>query len=99
MWFIIYSCWRDESAQRFYSLVIKLKNWVIISTGEKWTNFNPKSFLRRHPISKKRMGYRGMSFVTSSGPISFEGVHRIIERIPYESIIYWWYNCYGIWLH
>lgn len=28
-----------------------------------------------------------MSFVTSSGPISFEGVYQIVERIPYESII------------
>lgn len=58
-----------------------------IDGKRKWTNFNPKSFLRRHPISKTGMGYRGMSFVISSGPISFEGVHRIMERIPYESII------------
>lgn len=58
-----------------------------IDGKRKWTNFNPRSFLRRRQISKTGMGYRGMSFVTSSGPISFEGVHQIIQRIPYENII------------
>jgi hypothetical protein len=58
-----------------------------IDGKKKWTSFNPKSFLRRHPVSKTGMGYRGMSFVTGSGPVSFEGIDQIIECIPYESVI------------
>jgi len=58
-----------------------------IDREKKWTNFNLRSFLHYRPFSKTGIGYRGMSFVTSPGPISFEGVHRIIQRIRYENII------------
>lgn len=56
--------------------------------GKGLWSFRPKSFFRR-PSSKTGMGYRGMSFITSSGSgdISFEGVQQIIQNIPYKTII------------
>lgn len=55
--------------------------------GKRPWSFRPKSFTRRRLITKTGMGYRGMSFVTSSGNFSFEGVQQIVQNIPYERII------------